>query len=259
MLGYGSRDALRLAREGVLRRVGFQAQVARATAGESGAGGDHQQLARLEDRSQCFDGVALVSPVLGELGHVVVAEGEVDHGIHAGCSAPQAVEILEGTAMDLGTRCFQLLCAGFAAGEAAHLIARDDEFLDQFGSDETCCSGYKYPHLNVSLCCLRAKRRSAASMLVVLLGYEAEAISGYMISGDGLRLQKFCEDCSMPKPSAAEKVVRRPRVDAQRNRERILRGCARGFYRVRGGRYAGRDCTPGGDWAGHALPALSYA
>ena len=60
---------------------------------------------------------------------------------------------------------------------------------------------------------------------------EVETISGYKISGDVLRLQNFLRNLCMPKKQATPPAVRKPRADAQRNRERILEVARLAFSR----------------------------
>jgi AcrR family transcriptional regulator len=59
-------------------------------------------------------------------------------------------------------------------------------------------------------------------MLNRSLRSKPETISAYKINGDGLRLHKLLRKFSMSSRTSPPTPVRRPRVDAQRNRERIL-------------------------------------
>ena len=69
-----------------------------------------------------------------------MVESQVDDGVHAGCTAAQAIQVLEVTALHLGTGCLQLLRTGITARKSAHVVPCPDEFLDQFRADKSCCS-----------------------------------------------------------------------------------------------------------------------
>ena len=69
------------------------------------------------------------------------------------------------------------------------------------------------------------------------------------ITGERLQFQKY-----FMKKSAAPKTVRKPRSDAQRNREGILEVARQVFYPPRRLRQHGRNCEAREDRPRHALP-----
>ena len=89
----------------------------------SAAGCDHQRPVRtFKRRAEGFDSATVDLAVFREF-REVVDEGEVDHAIRRGRSAPQAVQILQIAVMRVGAGGGQSLRTGLRTREAKHLMA----------------------------------------------------------------------------------------------------------------------------------------
>jgi hypothetical protein len=76
----------------------------------------------------------------------VVVEGGVDHGIRLRGAAPQALQIRERPAMNLGARRGERLRALVRASEAKHVMAGGDQILDHSRAHPAGRSSDKYTH-----------------------------------------------------------------------------------------------------------------
>ena len=128
----------------------------RAARGEERHAGRHEQrtVGAFEHGADRLDGALVLRAVLREFREVVV-EGGVDHGIRLGGAAPQAVQIRERAAMNLGARRGERLRSLVRAGQAEHLMAGGDQVLDDGRADPTGCSSDKYTHSKISSCSWR--------------------------------------------------------------------------------------------------------
>ncbi len=73
-------------------------------------------------------------------------EGGVNHAIRVGCPTPQAVQVLERTAMHIGSYCGKGCSTLIRTSKAEHLMARIDEFQSNGRTDESCTTGEKDTH-----------------------------------------------------------------------------------------------------------------
>ena len=80
-------------------------------------------------------------------------EGEVRHAVGGFGPPAQAVQVFERAVMDLGPGLPERLRALVRAGEAEHLMAVGDKFLDDSGADETGRAGDENTHM-IGFSCL---------------------------------------------------------------------------------------------------------
>ena len=78
-------------------------------------------------------------------------EGGVDHRVRQGRAAAQAVQVFKIAAMGLGAGGDERLGGGVRSGEAEHLVARTDQFLDDRRTDKTGGAGDEDTHGDLSL------------------------------------------------------------------------------------------------------------
>src|ERR1700733_2370475 len=99
--------------------------------------------------------------------------------------------------------------------EAKHLMTSADEFLNDCGADEACSSGDKDTHTLFSLILTSCHESDKTEMVSALLDYRRlSPVASFL----------------MPKKHS-QSVDRKPRSDAQRNRERILEVAKEAFTR----------------------------
>ena len=108
----------------------------------------HQQrpAGTLEGFAQRLDGAPVGGAVLGKFREIMI-EGRVDDAIHLCRAALQAVQVVERAAMDLGTGGGQLIRSLVRAGEAEHLVAGGDQFIDDGRADPAGGSSDEYAHV----------------------------------------------------------------------------------------------------------------
>ena len=73
----------------------------------------------------------------------------------AAAPAPQAVQVFEIAPVHFGPGGGERRGGRIRSGEAEHLVARADEFLNDGGADEACRSGDENTHQVFSLICLQ--------------------------------------------------------------------------------------------------------
>jgi hypothetical protein len=78
-----------------------------------------------------------------------VTEGGVNDGIGCGSSAAQAFQIFQVASLYLSPNGGQRPAALIAARKTEHLMACADEFRDNPGTDESCCTCYENAHSNL--------------------------------------------------------------------------------------------------------------
>jgi hypothetical protein len=105
-----------------------------------------------ESGSERFDGASVR---LGgwRVVREVVDEGGVDHSIRSGCSAPQALEVVEGTAMHLRSCGGERFGCLIGASEADYLMAHVDQLSDDSGTYKAGGAGDENPHILFLLSC----------------------------------------------------------------------------------------------------------
>jgi hypothetical protein len=101
--------------------------------------GSHQRIAHR------LDGALVDLSVLRE-SREIVDEGKMDGAICLLRAFPQAIEILKGTAMDLGAQSLERFGIGIGAGKAEHGVPARDQFLGCGVTDESGRAGDEYPH-----------------------------------------------------------------------------------------------------------------
>jgi hypothetical protein len=115
----------------------------------SNAGGDDERTAgTLELGPDGFDCAFVELAAFREF-RPIVPESDVKDGVGCGCSTAQAFQILQIALMYLSSSGDQRLRARIAARKTEYLVACTDEFRDNPGTDESCCSCYENAHRNL--------------------------------------------------------------------------------------------------------------
>jgi hypothetical protein len=78
-----------------------------------------------------------------------VPKRDVKDGVGRSRTAAEAFQVLQIAAMDFGALCGQKLGARIAASKPEHLVPRADEFRDNPGADESCCTCDENTHVNL--------------------------------------------------------------------------------------------------------------
>lgn len=74
--------------------------------------------------------------------------GEVEDGVSGRRALPDAVEVVEVAAADLGTLRVEGCGRGVGAGEPDHLVAGGEQLVDRGRTDPPGCSGDEDAHVN---------------------------------------------------------------------------------------------------------------
>ena len=111
----------------------------------------HEQgtLGALERSTERFDGALFLRAALGHFGEIVMKRG-VDYAVRLGGTAPQAIEIRERTAVNLGSRLRKRLNSLVRAGEAKHLMPGGNQFFHDGRSNPTGGACDEYTHISTS-------------------------------------------------------------------------------------------------------------
>lgn len=110
--------------------------------------GDNERAAgTLEYGANGFNG-AFVELAAFRESRPVVPEGYVKDGVGRSGATAEAFQIFQVAAMDISPGCSQKLDTRIAASKTEHLVARADQFRDDPGTYETCCTCYKDSHRN---------------------------------------------------------------------------------------------------------------
>jgi hypothetical protein len=75
----------------------------------------------------------------------------VNNGVGCGSSVAQAFQVFQIAPLDLSSGTGQRQGAGIAARKAEYLVICADQFRDNSGTDETCCTCNKNTHMKLSL------------------------------------------------------------------------------------------------------------
>ena len=103
---------------------------------QRGPGGDDYGSVRANERgAERLDGLPVHLAIRREFREVVV-KGGVDNAVRGRCSAAQALEILERTAMNVGPGRGKGCGGRIRARKANYLMSCADEFLNDGGADE---------------------------------------------------------------------------------------------------------------------------
>jgi hypothetical protein len=81
----------------------------------------------------------------------VVDVGGVDDPVGRGRGGTQAVEVVEGAAVDLGAGALERCRGPVGAGQPDDLVSGVDELGDDRGTDPSCRSGDEYAHGDASM------------------------------------------------------------------------------------------------------------
>lgn len=100
----------------------------------------------MEGFAERLDGAPVGGAVLREFREIVV-ESRVDHGVRLSGTALQTSQVVERAVMDFGTGCRQLIRSLVGAGEAEHLVAGGDQFIDDGRADPAGGSSDEYAHV----------------------------------------------------------------------------------------------------------------
>ena len=113
-----------------------------------GSGGDHEGFAGTFERcSDRFDGTEVGLNRGREVrGFGDVVESRVDDTVRCDRAAPQAVEVVERTAVHLGAGGLQCCGGRVRAGEADDLMPRRKQLADDGRTDVSACSGNENSH-----------------------------------------------------------------------------------------------------------------
>jgi len=104
---------------------------------QRGARGNNKRFVdAAEDRTHGLDGSLVYLAVFFDFGEVV-DEAEMDDAIRGGRPVLQTFQIPQIAPLNLGPRFGKRLGRGFGAGQAEHLVAGFDEFLNGDGADKT--------------------------------------------------------------------------------------------------------------------------
>src|SRR5579863_4222561 len=117
-----------------------------APLGHSDSGADNERTAgTLEHGADGFDRTFVEFAAFRKL-RPVVPESDVKDGIGGSGAATEAFQVLQIAAMDFSASCDQRLGARIAACKTEHLVTCADQFRDNPGTDESCCTCHENTH-----------------------------------------------------------------------------------------------------------------
>src|SRR5579862_660982 len=110
------------------------------------SGADNKRTAgTLEHGADGFDRTFVEFAAFRKL-RPVVPESDVKDGIGRSGAATEAFQVLQIAAMDFSASCDQRLGARIAACKTEHLVTCADQFRDNPGTDESCCTCHENTH-----------------------------------------------------------------------------------------------------------------
>jgi hypothetical protein len=120
-----------------------------APLGHSDSGADNERTAgTLKHISNSFNGAFVELTAFRKL-RPIVPKRDVKDGIGRSGTAAEAFQVFQITALYLSPGCGQRLGARIAASKTEHLVTCADQFRDDPGTDESCCTCHENTHRNL--------------------------------------------------------------------------------------------------------------